>query len=58
MTILVIGGTEFSRLGDGAQCQADIGNASRTLGWKSHRGIDEMCADTWNWQSKNPRGLE
>jgi UDP-glucose 4-epimerase len=26
------------------------------LGWKAERGIDEMCRDAWNWQSRNPEG--
>ena len=26
------------------------------LGWKAERGIDEMCADSWRWQSGNPDG--
>jgi len=26
------------------------------LGWQSRKGIDEICADTWRWQSKNPDG--
>ena len=28
------------------------------LGWEATRTIDDMCADTWRWQSKNPNGLE
>ena len=28
----------------------------KELGWKTTRGIDEMCADTWRWQSSNPNG--
>ena len=26
------------------------------LGWKATRGVDEMCADLWRWQSANPNG--
>ncbi len=26
------------------------------LGWRAERGIDEMCADAWRWQSANPEG--
>lgn len=22
------------------------------------RGLDEMCADTWRWQSQNPNGYD
>ena len=32
--------------------------AERELGWKAENGIREMCADSWNWQSKNPNGYE
>ncbi|MDO9547500.1 MAG: UDP-glucose 4-epimerase GalE, partial [Candidatus Marinimicrobia bacterium] len=46
------------RPGDIAECYADSGKAFRELGWKTERDIDEMCADTWRWQSLNPRGFE
>ena len=26
------------------------------LGWHAERGLEEMCADTWRWQSMNPEG--
>jgi UDP-glucose 4-epimerase len=26
------------------------------LGWKAEYGLDEMCRDTWRWQSQNPYG--
>ncbi|BFK62182.1 hypothetical protein I260019D6_14910 [Dorea longicatena] len=32
--------------------------AAKVLGWKAERGLDEMCADTWRWQSQNPNGYE
>ena len=32
--------------------------AARVLGWKAEKGLDEMCADTWRWQSQNPNGYE
>jgi UDP-glucose 4-epimerase len=28
----------------------------KELGWKAEYGIEEMCRDSWNWQSKNPDG--
>ena len=31
--------------------------AATELGWKAERGIDEMCADAWRWQSQNPYGF-
>jgi UDP-glucose 4-epimerase len=44
------------RPGDVAQCYAEPGLAERELGWRAERGIDEMCADAWRWQSANPEG--
>ncbi len=44
------------RAGDIAVCYCDPGKALRELGWSAGYGIDEMCADTWNWQKKNPNG--
>jgi len=44
------------RPGDIAECWADPARAERELGWKAARGIDEMCADAWRWQSGNPEG--
>lgn len=44
------------RAGDIATCYSDASKAGRELGWKASRGIDEMCADSWRWQSMNPNG--
>ena len=44
------------RAGDIAACYADPSKAEKELGWKAQYGIDEMCASSWNWQSKNPKG--
>lgn len=44
------------RPGDIAQCYAEPVLAERELGWRASRGIDEMCADAWRWQSANPQG--
>jgi UDP-glucose 4-epimerase len=46
------------RPGDIAACYADPAKANRELGWAATRGIDEMCADVWRWQSANPNGYE
>lgn len=46
------------RAGDVAICYSDPGKAERVLGWKAIRGLDEMCADSWRWQSQNPKGYE
>lgn len=44
------------RAGDIAQCYADVSKAERELGWRAERGIEQMCADTWRWQSGAGRG--
>lgn len=44
------------RPGDVAACYADPNQALKSLGWRATRGLDEMCADTWRWQSTNPKG--
>ncbi len=45
------------RPGDIATCYADPAYARRILGWKAQFGLEEMCQDTWRWQSKNPNGF-
>lgn len=45
------------RPGDVATCYADPSNAMKVLGWKAEKGLDEMCADAWRWQSQNPNGF-
>jgi UDP-glucose 4-epimerase len=44
------------RPGDIAICYSDPAKAERELGWIAKYGIEEMCADTWRWQSMNPDG--
>ena len=44
------------RGGDIAASYADPSRAHAELGWKATRTIDEMCADSWRWQSQNPDG--
>ena len=44
------------RAGDIAMCYADPAKALKVLGWKAEHGLDEMCEDTWRWQSANPNG--
>jgi len=46
------------RPGDIAITYADPTKAVRELGWRAERGLDEMCADVWRWQSGNPNGYE
>jgi len=44
------------RAGDLAENYADPALAQRALKWKAELGLDEMCADSWRWQSANPDG--
>ena len=44
------------RAGDIAECYADPKKAAEILGWRAEYGIYEMCADSHNWQTKNPDG--
>ncbi len=46
------------RPGDIAVCFADPSRANSELGWFARRGINEMCTDTWSWQSNNPHGYK
>ena len=46
------------RPGDIAECWCDPSKAKRELGWEAEYGIDEMCRDSWNWQSHNPDGYK
>ena len=45
------------RPGDIATCFSDPSKAKEELGWVATRGIDEMCEDSWRWQSMNPNGF-
>ncbi|HZI98509.1 MAG TPA: UDP-glucose 4-epimerase GalE [Actinomycetales bacterium] len=44
------------RPGDVAASYADPSLARADLGWTAARTIDDMCVDTWRWQSANPEG--
>ena len=46
------------RPGDIALAYADPSLAKKELGWTAERGLDEMCADSWKWQTNNPNGYE
>ena len=37
---------------------ADASKAEKLLGWTAQHSIEDMCRDSWNWQSRNPRGYE
>ena len=47
---------DLRRPGDIAECYADPTKAKNELGWVAGCGIEEMCADSWNWQKNNPDG--
>ncbi|MBS1698147.1 MAG: UDP-glucose 4-epimerase GalE [Actinobacteria bacterium] len=49
---------EPRREGDLAQAWADTQRAEDELGWRAERGIAEMAADAWRWQSGNPQGYD
>ena len=44
------------RPGDLAVCYCSPDKSAKVLGWKALRNIEDMCRDTWNWQTKNPNG--
>lgn len=44
------------RPGDVAASYADPTRAETELGWRATRTVDDMCVDTWRWQSQNPEG--
>ncbi|MBQ9354705.1 MAG: UDP-glucose 4-epimerase GalE [Clostridia bacterium] len=44
------------RPGDPDEVYADANKAKKLLGWTAELGVDEMCEDTWRWQSRNPNG--
>ena len=46
------------RPGDIATCYADPAKSRDLLGWTAQYGLEEMCRDSWHWQSKNPMGFD
>lgn len=44
------------RPGDTAITVADPTLAAERLGWRTRRGLAEMCRDGWAWQLANPHG--
>jgi UDP-glucose 4-epimerase len=46
------------RSGDIAAYFADPTAAAAKLGWKPLRDLNDMCTDTWRWQSANPDGYQ
>lgn len=46
------------RPGDVAACYADPAKAKLELGWEAKKNLEDMCRDSWRWQSNNPNGYE
>ncbi len=46
------------RPGDIGACYADPEKAERELGFRAEKNLDDMCRDTWRWQSQNPNGYK
>jgi UDP-glucose 4-epimerase len=46
------------RPGDIAASYADPSKAQKELCWVAERDIDDMCRDSWRWQSNNPKGYD
>jgi UDP-glucose 4-epimerase len=44
------------RSGDVAACFADPVYAKQILNWEAKLDLNDMCRDSWHWQSKNPNG--
>jgi UDP-glucose 4-epimerase len=46
------------RPGDIAICYANPSKAEKVLGWRAEKDLNEMCKDSWKWQTDNPNGYE
>ena len=46
------------RPGDIATCYANPIKAEQLIGWKAEKSLQDMCRDTWRWQSQNPNGYQ
>ena len=44
------------RPGDLPTCYADPAKSAGVLGWKAEKNLEDMCRDSWRWQSQNPMG--
>ncbi|MXR37639.1 UDP-glucose 4-epimerase GalE [Craterilacuibacter sinensis] len=44
------------RAGDIAECWADPSTARELLGWQAEKTLQDMCNDSWRWQSLNLKG--
>jgi UDP-glucose 4-epimerase len=46
------------RQGDLSTVICNPDKANNELKWSAKKGLEEMCVDSWNWQSNNPNGFE
>ena len=46
------------RAGDVDECYSDPAKAKKLLGWEAKYNLEDMCADSWRWQSQNPKGYD
>ena len=46
------------RAGDIDACYADPSKAEALLHWKATKTLDDMCRDSWRWQTQNPNGYQ
>lgn len=46
------------RAGDIGTCYADANLAKQVLGWSAEKSLEDMCSDSWKWQSNNPKGYD
>ena len=46
------------RPGDVDACFAEPTKAKELLGWQATKTLEDMCRDTWRWQTNNPNGYQ
>ena len=44
------------RPGDLATVYSSPDKSAEILGWRTQYDLEDMCRDTWKWQSSNPMG--
>ena len=46
------------RPGDLPESYANADKAAKLLGWKAEKTLEDMCRDSWKWQTQNPDGYK
>ena len=46
------------RAGDLPESYANADKAAKLLGWKAEKTLEDMCRDSWRWQTQNPNGYK